>query len=306
MVDKNYRMVICISGGLDSYTAVHFAHDYFCLSIGADFKEDVLLLSMSDKDCPYNDKEQEIIKELYVDNAMMPKVHTVELSGYSQLVATKSHVILGRNAMIASIAAGVAPLVWINGTSFEDNMGMYDKNKPFFDIISKALEQACGYERQGTSHTCVMSPFQGYKYVSVNNVPANGHSVLYMDKHDMILYLEEKGYRKWRQTTSCFHPKSKRCGSCVVCGKRFVYESYAQSKSISSFYSKEIKDTFDSNPLENKSIQDTLESMAKAMDERNFSRYHFNRIKIYFEVMKNYGNEFAKDYYEKQKKYFQR
>ena len=278
----NKKLCICVSGGLDSFTAIMYAKTVFCPKHNIDFENEVILLSVRETSI---DSKQLAIKEynslfnLAMAYGFVNNLKTVLIDGYENLVKpADSHVVLGRNAMLASIGAGIAETVWICGTAYEDNPGMYDKNSQFFYDMTKALTQACKY--LGRNRTFIESPFQGRIYDNRNF----GYSS--MEKHDMIVWLESQGIKDWRLTTSCFHPTHKRCGDCVVCGKRFVYEKWVELQHGIKFDEiKELRETFVSDPLKNKYLLETFEKMK---DKNNEGRYHSSRVLIYKTVLKYY------------------
>lgn len=264
-------LVICISGGLDSFTMYHYANKVF----NKDNRYNIKYLVVVDADSPYCGKEGEAITQLYAgETRILPKeFNVVTINGYGNLAKMEDHVVLGRNAVIASIASALGGNIWMGGTEFENNSEMFDKNFLFWNKMSNALNHACKYKRE---HTQVDSPFQG----------------LYQnwDKVEMIIWLETQGIFNWRDTVSCFHPTMKRCGTCAVCYKRYIYEKYCEIKH-EIYYEKgvELEDTYFQNPLENFFLNETIEKMKLAVKNKDFSRYHLQRINIYNEVLLNMG-----------------
>ena len=274
------KLVICVSGGLDSLGAYYYAQYKYCPAKEINF-DDVVLLSVNDKDGDYSKKELEVMLDLYP----LQKMKLVDIYGYSAVAKTDDHVILGRNAMIASVAAAVAPMVWISGTGYEDNEGMYDKNTGFWLRMSDVLTQACRYKRK--ENTIVLSPFQGNFVSTVLGVDYQFPS---WDKPEIIKFLEDNNITSWRQTTSCFHFNKLRCGECPVCGKRFVYEKVAELNWGIRFSTKfELRDTYSKDPLNNKYLMETWDKMESAIDSWEFRRYPISRILLYFRVLQYYG-----------------
>jgi 7-cyano-7-deazaguanine synthase in queuosine biosynthesis len=266
-MDK-HKICLCISAGLDSFTTYHI--------LLAQSIKNVCLLNIV-WDGPYDAKEQKVVKELY-KKAIYP-MYTVSMKGYNAIASTDDHVILGRNAVVASIAAGLAPTVLINSTAYETNREMFDKNPRFLALMSFALGQACAYKRH-VEDTQVLSLFHapilplGYGW----------------DKPQMIQWLEDNQIYDWRKTTSCFHPTLKRCGECAVCGKRFIYESYvALQYSIAFDRKKILRKTYAKNPLQNISMLQTWAKMQDVEMLGDYSRYSAERIKIYRKVLTAYG-----------------
>jgi 7-cyano-7-deazaguanine synthase in queuosine biosynthesis len=253
----------------------HYANRVF----NKDNRYNIKYLIVRDLDSPYGEKEWETILNLYGDGEslavkVLPKnSNVVMLNGYGRLAKTDDHVVLGRNAVIASIASALGENIWMGGTYFEDNAGMYDKNEMFWHEMTRALTQACGYKRKNTT---VWSPFQNRSES--------------WDKYNMILWLESQGIKEWRNTVSCFHPTQLRCGTCAVCYKRYIYEKYVElMNGIKYSDEAELEDTYFMNPLENIFLMDTVKKMKDAVKNKDFSRYHLERINIYNEVLLNVG-----------------
>jgi 7-cyano-7-deazaguanine synthase in queuosine biosynthesis len=287
---EKQTLVICLSGGLDSFTMFHYANRVF----NQDNQYNIKYLIVIDKDSPYWEKEWNTILQLYKlpkDTTLDNRFNVVTLNGYGRLAKTDDHVILGRNAVIASIASALGENIWMGGTKFEDNIGMYDKNEMFWWKMSEALHQACGYKRKQDVYdpeftyiqqlsTRVYSPFQGKQLAFA---PA-------WDKHDMIVWLEKQDIKDWRNTVSCFHPTQLRCGKCAVCYKRYIYEKYVElTTDIRYTCNGFLEDTYVENPLDNFFLKQTVEKMKEAVKNKDYSRYHLERIKIYNEVLVNTG-----------------
>src|SRR3989304_7813390 len=157
------KLCVLLSAGLDSFTAYQWLRKQENLDTlraidGEDnwnFEDDILFLQIIDTDSPYYLKEINIMDNLYGLSA--GNIKKIRIHGYGKLVQG-NHVVLGRNAVYASMAAGIAPIIWLCGTAFEDNNGMYDKNNEFFEQMTEALSYACLYSRE--TDTTVYSPFQ--------------------------------------------------------------------------------------------------------------------------------------------------
>jgi 7-cyano-7-deazaguanine synthase in queuosine biosynthesis len=279
------KLCICISGGLDSYTAVRYAQHIYCPEVGLDFQKDVVLLSIRDMDSPYSLKEMNTMDLLYSQPGLPPR-KTVVVWGYGRIAQTDDHVILGRNIMVASMGIALAPEVWISGTLFENNDEMYDKNYMFFQKMSDVAQYVCRYKREWSPDkppTLVLSPFQGGAWGSEFPFPE-------WDKHHMIKWLETTGYREWRQTVTCFHPELTRCGSCIVCGKRYIYEKFCEiTYGIQFSDNRRLEDTYANDPRGNAYLLGTLGKMKEAETTGDFRRYWKERIAIYKTVLGESG-----------------
>jgi len=276
------KLCVLLSAGLDSFTCYHWLKQDKNRTKDLSFEEDVLFLQIVDTDSPYWHKEVTVMNKLYGEYGKTKNIQRITINGYGRLVTQEdSHVVLGRNAVYASIAAGIAPRVLLCGTAFEDNIEMYDKNSTFFDLISQTLSYACSYNRDDS--TFIYSPFQDPLSEDLDIIGI-------WDKHQMIKWCEENEFKDWRKTISCFHEKHDRCGCCVVCGKRFIYEAYAEIKwGIKYSVYNELKFTYGVNPLHNEHLLQTWKKMLIAEKEQNFERYNKERIEIYRVVLEHYG-----------------
>jgi 7-cyano-7-deazaguanine synthase in queuosine biosynthesis len=102
---RKYRLVICFSGGMDSYIAYKFAMKECGFK-----KKDILLLNF-DINQPYKAKEKRAIKKLGV------KVRTIKIGllnkKFGNMPTKDSYIIQARNLIFATIAA-----------SFSDKFGL--------------------------------------------------------------------------------------------------------------------------------------------------------------------------------------
>ena len=183
------ELVVCLSGGMDSYIAYHYA-----LAIGY-AREDVLCVYF-DLGHPYAAKEQRVLRTLDIPYTTIP-VGMVHPS-FGNVPDINNYIIPGRNLVFASIGAALGRRVWIMGMKYENHYLMFDKNDSFFRIASLAATQATG------SSTIVESPF------------------IDMTKTDIINWALRFELPHLHDTTSCYHPNFLRCGECSLCFKRYI------------------------------------------------------------------------------------
>ena len=186
------KLGICMSGGMDSYIAYHYAIKELGYS-----PEDIVCINF-DINHPYKEKEK-----VALDSFNIP-YKTINVGLISKengnVPDIKNYVISGRNMIFASIMANFAQEIWITGMKFENHYLMFDKNEPFFRLATIALTQALG------EYTVVKSPFMN------------------MTKTESIKWALDNGITKEELglSTSCYHPTKKRCGECSLCFKRNV------------------------------------------------------------------------------------
>lgn len=184
------KLVICLSGGMDSYISYWWAIKKF------GYKPEDIECIYFDIGHPYAKKEKEILPTLGIPYHIM-EIGLIKPE-YGNVPDEKNYIIPGRNMIFASIAAGFGERVWIMGMKFENHNLMYDKNDQFFRIASMCLSQAIG------AITIVESPF------------------INLTKTDTISWALENKLPHLHETTSCYNPDHLRCGYCSLCFKRWI------------------------------------------------------------------------------------
>jgi 7-cyano-7-deazaguanine synthase in queuosine biosynthesis len=267
-MDK-FDFCLCISAGLDSFTAYWLYKSRY-------LNKKICLLNVK-TDSAYSEKEDKQVLKLYKDSPF-PRFD-VSMKGYEAVSSTDTHVVLGRNMMLASIAAGLAPNILICSTAFENNYRMYDKDSNFFREATRALTQACFYSRFGS--TRVYSPYH-LKFSPLDLFLGD------FDKVEMIRILQREK-APWRKTITCFDSELLRCGRCAVCGKRFIYEAYCEIEfGIHFKKGVDLRKTYKYDPLNNEHLWETYRKMRQAKADRNFLEYPLKRIAIYETVIGHY------------------
>jgi 7-cyano-7-deazaguanine synthase in queuosine biosynthesis len=186
------KLVICVSGGLDSFIAYHYA-----LIEKKYNKEDILCINFNINQ-PYFLKEKEALDSFgFLIHYLKVDLISEEFNNIPDI---SNYIIPGRNMIFASIAGSLGERVWILGMKYENHIHMYDKNGSFFNKSTVALTQALG------ELTIVESPFMNLsKTEAIKWALSNG------------ITKEELG-----KTTSCYHDFLKRCGECSLCFKRYI------------------------------------------------------------------------------------
>lgn len=185
------ELVICVSGGMDSFIAYRYA-------LESGYKpEDILCLNF-DIGQPYKDKEQRAMATFGFPITTM-KIDLIKPE-LNNVPTIENYIIPARNMIFATIAGGFGKRVWIMGMKYENHPLMLDKNEAFFTNASKMLTQCIGEE------TIVESPF------------------IEMSKTDSIIWALAHGItgEDLMKTSSCYHPTKHNCGECSLCFKRWI------------------------------------------------------------------------------------
>lgn len=186
------ELVICVSGGMDSYIAYRYALNE------KGYKPEEILAVNFDIGQPYREKEQKAMSAFGFD------IRTVKVDlirpEFGNVPDPKNYIIPARNLIFATIAAGFGKRVWIMGMKYENHAQMLDKNEAFFTAASSILTQTIG------EPTVVESPF------------------IEMSKTDSIHWAlaHDITGADLMKTTSCYDPVIWNCGKCSLCFKRWV------------------------------------------------------------------------------------
>ena len=181
------KLVICMSGGLDSASAYYYALEQGYKNIKNIF---------FDINQPYVEKELDCLNKLNIPYQVI-KLDVWDMKN----ITPENYIIRNRNSMFANAASVYGNRIWIVGLKYENHYLMHDKNDSFYRYISLSLSQSIG------ENIIVETP---YKHWS---------------KTDIFKWLLERGRMDViENTTSCYHPTKKRCGECSLCFKRWVSE----------------------------------------------------------------------------------
>lgn len=188
--DKRKELCICVSGGLDSFLAYHWA----LKKLG--YKEDDIVCINFEIGHPYQQKEIECLEKTGIPYKTI-KCNFLR-DEFDNVPTVEKPFIYNRNTIFASIGANLAKRVWIVSDADENRPNNTDKNEIFYTELSKMFSQAIGFP------TVVESPF------------------LDKTKIDTMKWAIENGI-DMSCTTSCYDEKEKMCGKCHPCVKRFLY-----------------------------------------------------------------------------------
>lgn len=226
------KLAICWSGGLDSFTAYHFAIRHQKIDA-----KDIILLNF-DIEHPYRDKEIDAMNALDIP---YQSIHVPLCSMMQDQPTIGNPIIPGRNMVFASIAAGLADTVYIAGTRHSNHPKMFDKNNGFYRTMSLAASQATG------KTTTITSPFINHSKSDLVEMCKRWNLIQEMEK-----------------TVSCYHPKYDRCGECDNCVKRAI------ATRRHDVYEKHHIEPFDSGHA--KSLYEKYVNAYKAQDFSHYSK----------------------------------
>ena len=188
MTTPTPSLAIALSGGLDSFLAVHWA-----LAQGR--VPQAIWINLGQ---PYASKEYEAIKSFD-----MP-VRIIECEvlkrEYANLPTEENQIIPGRNALLTHISLMYADETWISALDGEMHLYQVDKNQAFFDGATKFFSQVFGTPK------FVKTPFAD------------------KTKAELVKWALENGITAahMADTVTCYHPTRKACGRCSACGKRAI------------------------------------------------------------------------------------
>ena len=177
------KLVICVSGGLDSTIAYHIAKKTY---------KDIICLFFNVGQ-PYYEKEKNVLKSLEIP------FKEIDLSSVYADVEMQGHIIVNRNALFANIGSIYGNRVWIVGLKYENHYLMSDKNDQFYRYVSLSATQSTG------KNVIVETPFREWSKTDILNYCIENELLEVVDK-----------------TTSCYDKNEHRCGKCSLCVRRFV------------------------------------------------------------------------------------
>jgi len=145
------RLVIMLSGGLDSSVAYHYA-------LNKGFNKDEIVCIWFDLNQPYNTKEKESLDKIGIP------YETIKLDLIQEKfnnIPTKDHpnqIIPGRNLIMATIAASFGERIWMMALDGETHMNTIerDKSTKFFQDTTNLLTYIFNVKRD---ITVLESPF---------------------------------------------------------------------------------------------------------------------------------------------------
>lgn len=245
------KLVICYSGGMDSYIAYHYAIRELGYS-----PDDILCINF-DIGHNYSEKEKQARESLDVPYVTIP-VGLIQPDVFGNGTTKENYVIPARNLVFASIAAGFGERVWIVGIKPENHYLMFDKNAAFFRLATMAASQAVG------APTTIETPF------------------LHMTKTEIIEWaMQHEDVRKGiLNTVSCYHDTHKLCGNCH-CVKRAI-------AMVAAGNFDELLD-YAENPFTSEAAASFLKAYREADEKQDYSHYHKDRIDEVWAVYETMG-----------------
>jgi len=253
---SDHRLVIMMSGGLDSYLAWHYALKE------KDYKEEEIFPLWINLGQPYARKEKEAISSFEFE------VHTVDLTllrpEFGNVPTIDNQIIPGRNLILAAIAASFGQTIWLSALDGEMHKFMPDKTQKFLDLASELFS----YVFDNRLETKVISPFTS------------------MSKSDIVKWSLSKGVtvEQILNTSTCYHTDHKACGECSTCFKRKV-----------ALINNNIEEDYEKNPFvpaNNEYMRTTVPKMLKDYKEGRFDHYSKKRCLETFSALRKVGNTF--------------
>lgn len=261
------KLVICWSGGMDSFIAYHYAIEELGYA-----PEDIMCLNF-DIGHNYSEKEKRAREEIGIPFKTIP-IGLINPELFDNAVDKDNYIIPARNLIFATIASSFGERVWIVGVKFENHYQMYDKNEAFFRTASLACSQATG------APTIVESPFIDWT------------------KTQMIEWAISKGLIEGlRKTVSCYHDTHKRCGNCGLCWKRAIAMYMAGGEEVLPELQEYVV-----YPFTSETAKDFLRKYKDALERQDFSHYSKERIDEVWECYRWLGiniDYLLEGYYDK-------
>lgn len=182
------KLVIMMSGGLDSYLAYRWAKEQ---------RRDVLPIWV-DLGQPYRKKELTAIRALGVP--VREITCGILNQKWGNMPTPDQQIIRARNGLLAMIGALYGQEVWIVALEGEMHPYMLDKNPAFFTAAGNFFSQIIGEE------ITVTTPFAD------------------KSKAGIIRWALSAGVtpEEMSRTVTCYDPIKKACGKCSSCFKRWV------------------------------------------------------------------------------------
>jgi 7-cyano-7-deazaguanine synthase in queuosine biosynthesis len=182
------KLVVMLSGGLDSYLAYRWAEAQ---------GRDVLGIWV-DLGQPYRDKELAAVHSFGIPFRSIKC--DILRDEWGNVPTPENQIIRARNGLLAMIGALYGQEVWIVALEGEMHPYMLDKNAAFFEASGKYFEQIIG------ESITVTTPFADKSKADlVKWALANGITVEEMSR-----------------TVTCYDPSLKACGRCSSCFKRWI------------------------------------------------------------------------------------
>ncbi|MBI3292115.1 MAG: 7-cyano-7-deazaguanine synthase [Elusimicrobia bacterium] len=185
---SNGRVVVMLSGGLDSYLAYRWAQ-----AQGRD-----VLGVWADLGQPYREKEYTAVQALGVSARVVPC--GILRTEWGNMPTPEKQIIRARNGLLALIGALFGQEVWIVALDGEMHPYMLDKNAAFFEASGRYFGQIIG------EPITVATPFAD------------------KTKADLVRWALGQGItpEEMSRSVTCYDPSQKACGRCSACFKRWM------------------------------------------------------------------------------------
>ena len=235
--DNNFRVYVPVTGGMDSLTL-------WQMGIESGYPLHPIYIDAGQE---YAELEIKTAKEIVEADGYELEVLTMELP-----FKKYQHILLGRNAVILYMLAGIMRTrgqwgeIWLGNLAGESPTTGGDKSRRFLND-TQALLSLKGYDVR------IETPLIG------------------IDKPDEVAYWKYRDIEKLKNTKSCFAVESKACGECQTCFRKWV---------AFMAHGMDIRDTFGAN------IEQTFQPyvdkyervMGEADRDKDYSHYSPSRI----------------------------
>lgn len=185
---SNGKVVVMLSGGLDSYLAYRWAQAQ---------GRDVMGIWV-DLGQPYREKELAAVHTFGIPFRSI--TCDILREEWGNVPTPDNQIIRARNGLLAMIGALYGDEVWIVALAGEGHAGMLDKNPAFFDASSHYFSQIIG------ENVLVRSPFADKSKAAIVKWALSAG----ITREEMA------------RTVTCYDATDKACGKCSACFKRWV------------------------------------------------------------------------------------
>ena len=251
-----YKLVILLSGGLDSSVAYHYAIKE------KGYQPEDILCSWFDINQPYNKKEKDSLDKIGVPYKTISMDLIREEFNNIPTPDFPNQIIPGRNLIFATIAASFGERIWLMALDGETHLQTIerDKSTKFFEDTTNLLTYIFNVKRE---KTIIESPF------------------LHLSKTDVVKWAKENiGEDFIKATSTCYDENMHNCGKCSTCFKRWL-----------AMKNNDIEEIYNANPWESNDAKELIEKYKKAYSTQDFSHYTKKRIEETFNALKKEGVE---------------
>ena len=249
------KLIICLSGGLDSSVAYQYALKE------KGYKPADILCLWFDIGQPYNKKEKESLDKLGIP---YKTINMDLIRNEFNNIHTKIHpnqIIPGRNLIFATIAASFGKRIWMMALDGETHLKTIerDKSTKFFKDTTAILTYIFNVKR---NETIIESPFY------------------HMSKTEVVKWAVSNNVApEWlRMTSTCYDEKLHNCGECATCFKRWI-----------SMENNGVREGYTKNPWESNEAKTLIKKYVEAHNNKDYSHYSEKRIYETFNALEKVG-----------------